>query len=90
MDAFFYLTGEESQRYGGVPPELFEVNGLEELDLSYLGLTAIPDEIHKLVNLNKLNLAYNPLLESISGAVGELPLKSIRDFFTAFYCSSKF
>ena len=71
-----------------MPPELFELEGLQELDLSYLALTSVPDDIKKLVHLNKLNLAHNPLLESISGAVGELPLKSTSDVDNArnLYC----
>ena len=73
---FFLLIGEESQKYGGVPPELFELKTLKELDLSYLALTSIPDDIGNLVHLSKLNVSNNPRLESISGAVGNLPLES--------------
>jgi internalin A len=53
-----------------LPPEVFELEGLEELNLSGNGWTSLPEAVTRLGNLKRLNLQENRLLtlpDSISG-----------------------
>ena len=44
-----------------LPPELFEIDSLEELNLDRNKLVEIPDEIAKLKNLKSLSVSENDL-----------------------------
>jgi internalin A len=60
--------------YGGslqIPTEVFELEDLEELNLSENSLTSIPKSIGQLQNLTSLNLSYNKLT-SIPESIGQL------------------
>ncbi|KAK0062250.1 hypothetical protein Bpfe_008351, partial [Biomphalaria pfeifferi] len=65
--------------YGGIPPVIFLLTGLEELNMDFQAITAVPVHMCRLQNLKTLSISNNPLLESLPGALGHLPsLKSLR------------
>ncbi|CAG5122482.1 unnamed protein product, partial [Candidula unifasciata] len=67
--------------YGGIPPVIFLLNGLETLHLDFQAITSVPVHICRLQNLKVLSISNNPLLESLPGTLGHLPnLKSVRLF----------
>ncbi|XP_033749950.1 uncharacterized protein LOC117334433 [Pecten maximus] len=68
---------DQSLPFGGVPEEIFGMRSLVELDLSYQGIISIPDDIKKLINLQKLHLNSNPNLLSISAEIGRCPLTEL-------------
>jgi hypothetical protein len=63
----------EHRSYGGFPPLVFELAGLEELVLDHQAISHVPAEIRHLHNLRTLSLDYCPLLESLDGSLGLLP-----------------
>ena len=80
LDIFLneYVFVSIKKASGGLPEEIFSLGSLEELELSYQGMTAIPSTVGNLVHLRSLTLDHCPLLESLPGQMGELPvLKSI-------------
>ena len=54
-----------------VPPEVFELDWLEELDLSYHNIRTIPNDILKLTKLKRIDVDSNPLdaLPDIQGLI---------------------
>ncbi|PAA48002.1 hypothetical protein BOX15_Mlig030627g5 [Macrostomum lignano] len=59
--------------FGGLPPCLFELTNLKTLQLNYQAIRRIPDAIVRLRRLQSLQLSSNPLLESLSPRLAELP-----------------
>jgi GTPase SAR1 family protein len=55
-------SAEESDKLSSIPPEVFELEQLEELNLKFNRLTSIPESIENLSNLTKLNLSNNKLI----------------------------
>ncbi len=82
----------ETEKLTEIPNEVFELEQLEELDLSHNLLTSIPSSIARLQNLKKLVLYRNPLGEFpsqitnlpnlISLNVGSTELKQIPDWIS--------
>lgn len=70
-NCFYNVTDDELT--GGIPPVIFKLKSLEELDLKYNAITMVPQAINNLQNLKVLNLSHNPLLESLPGSLGHLP-----------------
>ncbi|CAL1535024.1 unnamed protein product, partial [Lymnaea stagnalis] len=65
--------------YGGIPPVIFLLSGLETLHLDFQAITTVPVHMCRLQNLKILSISNNPLLEGLPGALGHLPsLKSLR------------
>ncbi|XP_064618850.1 uncharacterized protein LOC135482601 [Lineus longissimus] len=64
-------------RAGGFPPEIFELENLTYLDLSYQGVVFVPEDISRLTKLKTLLLNDNPYLTLLPGAVGNLPLERL-------------
>ncbi|XP_059158979.1 uncharacterized protein LOC131942991 [Physella acuta] len=65
--------------YGGIPPVIFLLSGLETLHLDFQAITIVPVHMCRLQNLKALSISHNPLLESLPGSLGHLPsLKSLR------------
>ncbi|XP_055958804.1 probable serine/threonine-protein kinase pats1 [Patella vulgata] len=70
-----------NEEYGGIPPCVFLLMSLEHLSLKNQAITAVPVHMCRLTNLANLDLASDPLLESLPGALGHLPnIKSINLF----------
>jgi leucine-rich repeat kinase 2 len=62
---------------GGIPASIFTLTNLVSLNLSYHGITKVPDEIEKLVRLKELLLDNCIRLESLSGKIADLQLTKI-------------
>ena len=54
-----------------IPPEIFELQNLEFLDLSLNIIKEIPDEIYKLKKLKRLGVSYN-LIDKVSPNISQL------------------
>ncbi len=54
---------KDDQKLTKIPPEVFELEQLEVLNLHYNLLTSVPDSITQLQNLTTLNLSQNKLTE---------------------------
>ncbi|KAL4230338.1 hypothetical protein ACF0H5_010721 [Mactra antiquata] len=67
------ITNINDDTFGGIPPVVFLLKSLEELNLEYNAITMVPSAINNLQNLKVLNLGHNPLLESLPGSLGHLP-----------------
>jgi leucine-rich repeat kinase 2 len=61
----------------GIPVSIFTLINLVSLNLSYHGITQIPDDIERLVHLKELLLDNCIRLESLSGKIADLPLIKI-------------
>jgi small GTP-binding protein len=61
-----------------LPPELFQLTNLTELDLRHNQFSSLPSEICKLTNLQKLNLWNNRLSDQYS-AICQLPNLAVLD-----------
>ena len=70
-----HCISDESDTYGGVPEIIFHLTELRNLNLAFQGLRKITEHFSVLNRLVHLNLSDNPVLESIVGEVGTLPLK---------------
>ena len=62
----------DAEKLTAIPPEIFEMQQLESLDLSWNRITEIPREIARLENLKSLNLMGNKLIE-IPELIANLP-----------------
>jgi Leucine-rich repeat (LRR) protein len=68
----------EQASFGAIPPVIFTLKNLKSLNLSYQGITKVPDEIGELTELEELILDECVLLETISGRISYLKqLKTI-------------
>jgi Leucine-rich repeat (LRR) protein len=60
-----------------IPNDIFQLENLTSLDLSYQAIRSIPDQIESLKNLSTLKLSNCVLLENLSAKCGLLPLKEL-------------
>ena len=59
----------------GFPMELFELENLKELSLSYVAVKIIPDEVEKLKQLTRLDLTGCLSLKTISSKIASCPVE---------------
>src|SRR5437899_1467984 len=71
LDLSVEFGGDSSKRLTSIPPEIFELDHLETLNLMGHAITSIPDSITQLQNLKVLNLVFNDLT-SVSEGIGRL------------------
>ncbi|KAL5014229.1 hypothetical protein ScPMuIL_008499 [Solemya velum] len=62
---------------GGIPPPVFQLTGLQKLNLSYQCLKSVPDNIKELSDLKSLDVSNNPDLETISSCLGSFALTEL-------------
>ena len=60
---------------GGCPSQIINLAHLEKLDMSYQALTKFPENVSGMGKLSNLNLSNNPVIESVAGDIGKLPLQ---------------
>ncbi|XP_070533769.1 uncharacterized protein [Ptychodera flava] len=63
--------------YGGVPAPLFKLSNVKMLKLDYQAIRKVPDHIKGIKSLETFSIEHNPVLESLSGELGGLPLKAL-------------
>jgi len=57
LDPMLHACGSLDWRLESLPPELFDLEGLEELSLAGNCLTSLPEDIGRLTSLKRLQLA---------------------------------
>ena len=73
LSIWFCLSPTDGATAGSLPDEIFQLRHLEELELQYQAITTISSRIGQLRSLRSLNLSHCLRLESLPGALGELP-----------------
>lgn len=61
-----------SDPFAGCPEEIFALKSLSRLNLSFQGLNRLTEKVESLTSLEELNLAHNPLLETLPGEISAL------------------
>lgn len=61
-----------SDPFAGCPEEIFALKSLTRLNLSFQGFNRLTEKVESLTSLEELNLAHNPLLETLPGEISAL------------------
>ena len=71
---------------GGIPSTIFELENLEEINLSYNHLSSIPDSIGGLTNIEEIKLNKNRIYSELPGDIIDLQhLKTLNILHNKFY-----
>ena len=60
---------------GSLPSGIAKITTMKKLNLAYQGFTAIGGEVETMNDLESLTLTFNLMLETVSPALSQLPLK---------------